>query len=410
MKSRLSISHLFFSLFALICLFALTAPASAADLVVTRYFSGLWDQPKQENQGIMLQIIDHDIAVKRVVAYWLTYGDNLDSAWFIGIGQVEGPLIVLELYTLSGIGFMQDDVPDIENVEPAGNMVLAFSNCNHGTASFELAGADPSSGEFEIKKLAGLYNSRCSGGISDDTPGNARPVQMEVALEPAREEIAGRGKAKFWERADRSDFHVSAEDIPDGDYALWVLCPDAVDNPVGTLTVTLGEGGIQFRSPESNGKQLLTFDPRPCLIELRDAEGAVLTSGDARLAEKVTGNADGGHGNGMTKISVELDNVDGPPGASGEASYSVKNNSAEFEVEVEQLPVGTYILLVNDIDQGKIEVTGNDNRTKGRIRFSDPQKEDRMLLEFVPLGQLIEVIEQGGADPILEAYFPDPDA
>jgi hypothetical protein len=33
-----------------------------------------------------------------------------------------------------------------------------------------------------------------------------------------------------------------------------------------------------------------------------------------------------------------------------------------------------------------------------------------MLLEFVPLGQLIEVIEQGGADPILEAYFPDPDA
>jgi len=395
-------------LFALLSLSTLIAPARAADLVVTRYFSGLWDQPKQENQGVVLQIIDHDIEVKRAVAYWFTYGDDLESAWFIGIGQVEGHQVLLDLYTVSGIAFMEDDLPDIDNVEPVGNMILSFSNCNHGIATYMLDGAEPPSGEFDIRKLAGLYNSRCSGGISDDTPSHGRPVQLEVDLEPAREGITGQGKAKFWERADRSDFHVSAEGIPDGDYELWV-CPVPEGEPVGILTVVLGEGAIQFRSPESAGKTLLTFDPRPCLIELRDAEGPALTSGDALLAEKAKGNQgnQGGHGNGMMEISVEMDNVAGIPDAQGEARYRAKNNSVEFEVEVEQLPIGTYVLLVNGFGQAEFDVTGNQNKTKGRVRFSDPQKEDWLLLNFEVLGQLIEITEQGGTDAILEVYFPD---
>jgi hypothetical protein len=381
----------------------LAAPSFAADLVVTRYFSGLWDQPKQENQGIVLQIIDHDVEVKKAVAYWFTYGDDLKSAWFIGIGQVEGPLVVLDLYTVSGIGFMEDALPDIDNVEPVGSLILSFHNCNHGTASYDIGEGELGSGEFEIRKLAGLYNSRCSGGISDDTPGDARPVQLEVGLEPAREGIDGKGKAKFWERADRSDFHVAAEGIPDGDYDIQVCGAS-----VGTLAVAQGEGEKQYRSPAAEGKELLTFDPRDCLIELHDGAGAVLTSGDAVLAGKTGGSGNGGgngNGNAPTEISVDLESTGVIEGAEGEAEFRSKNNGTEFEVEVEDLPAGLYPLQVGGTERGQIEVVADGDDTKGELRFSDPQIDGRALLDFDPRGQLIEVLS--GTDVVLEVFFPD---
>jgi hypothetical protein len=241
--------------------FLVTAVAAqAADLVVTRYFSGLWDQPHQESQGIMLQIVDTDPEVKHAVAYWFTYGEDLESAWFIGIGQAEGDQVVLDMYSVSGVGFMEDAVPEVNNAEPVGGMVLRGS------------------GEFEIKKLAGLFNSRCSGGISDDTPGSARPVKLEVDLLPAREDVSGKGKAKFWERADRSDFHVSAEDIADGDYDILVC--GAV---VGTMPVTSGYGHVEYRSPDAEGKTLLTFNRRGRGAEFeRRGSGAEDSAGPGR--------------------------------------------------------------------------------------------------------------------------------
>jgi hypothetical protein len=372
---------------------AMSAPLLAADLVVTRYFSGLWDQPHQENQGIVLQIVDTDPVVKKAVGYWFTYGDDLESAWFIGIGQVEGDQVLLDMYTVSGIGFMEDAMPDVNNVAPAGSMVLSFRNCNHGTASYNIGDGEQGSGEFEIRKLAGLYNSRCSGGISDDTPSHARPLQLEVELVPARDGVSGKGKAKFWERVDRSDFHVSAEDIPDGDYDIRVC-----DASVGMLTVAAGHGESQFRSPEADSKLLLTFDPRGCPVAVHDGEGAVLSSGDDMLAPKTNP----GHGHGMTDLSAALDNTGMIDGAEGEADYSIKMNSTEFEVGISNVPEGLYAVDVAGVEKGEIEVGPSG---KGNLRFSDPQKEGRLALDFDPRGLLIEV--RSGVDVILEVFFPE---
>ncbi len=399
--ARFSLRSLFIRT-VLACAVVIPAIATAGDLVVTRYFSGLWDQTNQENQGIVLQIVDTDPEVKKAVGYWFTYGDDLESAWFIGIGEVEGPLVVLELYSVSGIAFMEDDQPDIDNVESVGSLILSFTNCNHGTAAWDLG--EVGSGEFDIHKLAGLYNSRCSGGISDDTPSNARPVQLEVALEPAREGIEGKGKAKFWERVDRSDFHVSAEDIADGDYDIQVC-----EESVGVLTVASGEGQTEFRSPEAEGKELLTFDPRDCPIELHDGEGAVLTSGEDVLAPKGNNGHDNDHGsgmgNGVDEISVEMDATGLIEGAEGEAQYRDKNNSAEFEVEIQHVPAGVYALDVEGVERGSIEVPAGDDSPKGRVRFSDPQKDDRLPLDFEVLGKLVEV--RDGDDVVLEVFFPE---
>lgn len=387
-------------LLALLLTAAMSTPSFAGDLVVTRYFSGLWDQPKQENQGIVLQVVDTDEVVKHAVGYWFTYGADLESAWFIGIGQVEGSEVVLDMYTVSGIGFMQDAMPEIDKVAAVGSMVLSFRNCNHGTASYDFGDAAQGSGEFDIRKLAGLYNSRCSGGISDDTPSHARPVQLEVELSPARDGISGKGKAKFWERVDRSDFHVSAEGIADGDYDVHVCGAS-----VATLPAAAGHGEIQFRSPDAEGKALLTFDPRNCPVALHDAEGAVLSSGDAVLSPKTHPGQGPGDKPGMSDVTAVLQSTGLIGGAEGEAEYRVKMNSIEFEVEVKGLPEGSYALDVGGVQRGEIEVTPSGNDTKGKLRFSDPQKEERLALDFDPRGELIEV--RAGADIFLEVFFPE---
>jgi hypothetical protein len=383
-------------------------PASAGDVYVTRYFSGLWDQPRQESQGIVLQIIDQEEdGRKKAVAYWFTYGDALDTAWYMAIGVADGDRVVMKLYTAEGVGFMEDDAPGNEHVYSVGTLTLVFHNCNKGIAIYEFDDGDTD--EFEIKRLAGLYNSRCSGGISDDTPNNAKPTRMEVALEPAREGVTGKGKAKFWERADRSDFHVSAEDIPDGLYDI-MICDPLVN--AGALDVVAGQGQTEFRSPNAEGKQLLNFDPRDCVIELHDVAGAVLSSGENVLDEKGNGNDGGGPGNGngngsgKSEIAVDLHNTGAYPEAEGEASYIEKNNSTEFEVEIKGVPAGAYPLRVGDVLRGEIVVVDDgDDKLKGKLRFSDPQKEGRELLNFEPRGKWVEVYD--GDTIILEVDFPE---
>ena len=59
-----------------------------AGLVVTRHFTGLWDQVDQESQGIALQVIEQLDDSRRSVAYWYTYGADRKTAWFIGIGNL----------------------------------------------------------------------------------------------------------------------------------------------------------------------------------------------------------------------------------------------------------------------------------------------------------------------------------
>ena len=405
------IIRIVFTLFVLTWGIAVTLPVSAANLVVTRYFSGLWDQPKQESQGIMLQIIDQEEdGKKKAVAYWFTYGDNLDTAWYMAIGLVEGDRVVMKMYTAEGVEFMEEDAPGNESVYSVGTLILSFHNCNKGMASYEIDGNG--SGEFEIKRLASLYNSRCSGGISDDTPSHAKPIMLDVDLGPAREGITGKGKAKFWERVDRSDFHVSAEDIPDDVYDIMICNPLVL---VGNLTVAGGEGQTQFRSPEAAGKELLSFDPRNCIIQLHDGGGAVLTSGEDVLAEKDKGNNGGGngggHGNGKTEIAVDLNNIGFYPEAEGEASYVEKNNSIEFDVEIKGVPMGAYplSLWVESTLRGEIHVVADhdddDDNLKGKLRFSNPQKEERELLDFEPRGKLIEVYS--GGDLLFDVFFPE---
>ena len=140
-----------------------------------------------------------------------------------------------------------------------------------------------------------------------------------------------------------------------------------------------------------------------------DTTGVALTSGEARLAEKENGNSGGDHGNGMMDITIVLDNVSAMPEAEATAEYRDKNNSEEFEVEVERVLAGHYTLYIDHQEKGIIEVFDDTNKTKGKIRFSDPQKEGRELLDFDVLGALIEVklvVENEAGVPFFDGIFP----
>ena len=207
------LSILIFSLFV-------SASAVAGDPLITSSFSGIWDQPEQESQGIILQIGEHGEDEKVGIAYWFTYGPDLQTAWYLGVGPVTGNQIDMVLYTASDIGFMADNLEGDLDVVPVGSLNLVFSNCNKGTAYYVFYTVEgdlvieTESGEFPIKRISSIYRQRCSGGISDDTPKGGKPLQMDVRLYPVAEDGVGEGKAKLWERTDRSDFKVEVEGVP----------------------------------------------------------------------------------------------------------------------------------------------------------------------------------------------------
>ena len=369
----------------------------AGNPLITRHFSGVWDQPEQESQGLILQIGEQDGDKKVGIAYWFTYGEDLQTTWYLAVGPVTGNEINMQLYTAFNVEFMADDVEGNANVEKVGTLDLVFKNCNHGIATYDTPEEIIGSGEFPIKRINSIYRTRCSGGVSDDTPSGSKPLQMEVRLYPAVDGESGIGKGKFWERTDRSDFKVEAAGIAEGTYTLRV-CADH-ENPLVEVVefdfqVTGGEGELEFRSPEIDDKLNLTFDPRGCKIEIIDGTGVVLTSGDAVLSEKQPGKKnDDGLG---IKIEVDLTNTGVIDGAKGEAELEVWADETEFSVKIKDVPVGLYSVWVGADNAGEIEVV-DDGKFEGKLKVSDPL--------YDPLGEMIRV-RQADDQVILEVLFP----
>lgn len=418
MKKSFPLKWVVFSLFIFSALLSTSVLADRP--LITASFSGIWDQPEQESQGIILQIgerLDENGDSKKVgIAYWFTYGPDLKTSWYLGVGDVIGNEIDMVMYTGSDIGFMAANLEGDENVVPVGALFLNFRNCNQGTAAFEFMEDEQviESGEFPIKRLTSIYRQRCSGGISDDTPVDGKPLQLEVRLRPVTEDGEGEGKAKFWERSDRSDFKVEVEGLLDGLYTVEICAnhedPDIL--PVQfEMEVVEGEGGLEFRSPEIDDKLLLNFDPRGCRIEVLSGDVVVLSSGDNVLAEHEPGSAgDGGDGDSVDKIEIEADftSTDVIAGAKGGAELEIESDASEFSVKIKDVPAGLYALHINGVDHGNIEVVEGDKGTEGKVKLTNPHQEGTLELLVDPRGQVVEVRQNAVEDApvILEVLFP----
>jgi len=374
--------------------------AIAQEVVVTRNFTSEWNQTNHESQGISLQVIDQSSGDKVAVAYWFTYGDDKKSAWFLGVGTAMGNRIEMILYEASGVGFLEDNKPGDDNVVEVGLMEIEFSGCDDGVVTFATDITGVGSGAFPISRLSDLFNTDCSGGVSDDTPSDVLASEQRINLVAAREGSLASGHADFEERADRTSFSVEVEDVVGGSYRIVV---GGVDR--GELVVNVGIGETEYRSPVEAGKVLLTFDPRNELIEIHDAQGVVLTSGDVVIDP----GDDDDNGEpidfGMVEIEVDLTNTGVYPLASGDARLRPEVDRTDFKVEIEDVPVGSYTLRIADQVVGTINaVMLEDGTVEGELEFRNPVEPGKILLDFDPRGQQIDVLD--GSTVILETLFP----
>jgi len=403
---------------------------SSDNIMVTRHFTGVWDQPNQESQGLTLEVIEQVDGSRRAVAYWFTYGADRQSAWILGIGDLVDNRIEFQLYQSTDVGFMQDNLPGDDSVHSIGTMTMVFDSCDSGDVSFETDDANIGSGAFEIHRIAEIMNTHCSGGISDDMHADAMFSEQRMALTSAREGVNADGHARYEDHPGRMQFDIDVNGLADGEYHLYVGGQNR-----GVLTVVDGHGEMEFRSPGETGTMLMNFDPREMLVEIHDDQGVVLSSFENRFAQDEHdhygsgdhhydcdsgggmgggGMGGGGMGGGMHEcvnegeyidIEADLDSTGVLPGAKGEADWKMNTDRVVFTVEIEDVPAGSYTLKVGGTEEGAINAFEmHDGEVFGRISFRDPAVSGMDPLDFEPRGQKVEVLQ--GDDVILEVNFP----
>jgi len=400
---------------------------SSDGMIVTRHFTGIWNQVDQEAQGLAIQVIEQNDDSRKSVAYWYTYGADRKPAWFMAIGNLTDNRLDLNLYESTDVGFMQDALPGNDSVHSIGTMIIVFDSCDSGTVTYETDHDEVGNGTFNIERLLEVMNTHCTGGISDDMHADGMFGEQRVELTPARE--------------GHMEFEVEVEGLPDGGYRLFVGMQDR-----GGFEVSEGHGEMKFSSPAEDGHMLLNFDPRGNQIEVHDGQGAALSSfgnmieeddhnhhgdgdGDGHQGDSdhnydcefdsgsgdgMGGGMGGGMGSGMNdcvddgdfiEIEVDLENTNLLPEAKGEAEWEMNSNRVEFSVDIEDVPVGSYTLKVGGEIVGVIEAFEmHDGDVFGHIRFRDPESYGREHLDFEPRGKMIEVLS--GDDIILEVTFP----
>ena len=406
------------------------------EFMVTRHFTGIWDQKDQQSQGLSLEVIEQGDNSRRAVAYWYTYGGDRKTAWYLGIGDLVEDRIEFVLHDSTDVGFMQDAEPDDESVQSIGTMTVVFDDCDSGFVTYATDHEEVGSGSFDIRRVSSVMNTHCSGGISDDMHADLMFGVQRLELTPAREGIAGSGHARYEDYPGHMEFELETDELPDGEYHLYVGMRDE-----GTFNVLEGRGGMEFASPKVTGKMMMTFDPRGKQVEIYDDQGVVLSSFengfeendygqhgngndhegdgyhnyDCELGHGMHGGMNGHMGGGMPdcvndgeyiEIEVDLENTAVLLDAKGEAEWEMNSERVEFSVEIEDVPVGSYALRVGGIEVGTIETHEmHDGDIYGRIMFRDPETHGRELLDFEPRGQRIEVLQ--GDNVILEAEFPE---
>ncbi|MDT8439292.1 MAG: hypothetical protein RQ729_09825 [Wenzhouxiangellaceae bacterium] len=158
----------------------------------------------------------------------------------------------------------------------------------------------------------------------------------------------------------------------------------AFDEAIGTMTVAFGDcmtGEVSF---DTEGLGTGSFP-----IERITNQPGVACSGG--LSDDVMP-----HDLPQT-FRVEMTAGTGFEGARGEITLDLRPGRGEFGVVTDNLPEGLYALRVGGELRGDFEAAAGDTGTVGSMRFRSPRIPGRLLLDFDPRGQSVEVIDETGA-------------
>ncbi len=247
------------------------------------------------------------------------------------------------------------------------------------------------------KFFEGLFDPNLGGG----TPSPEPPSQLEENLTSTGLDPDASGDAKYRvDQRGRHKFSVEIEDVPVGFYNLIVA---------GTLRGSIQvvavagqvQGELEFSTGDDDGDELpLNFDPRGQLIEITRAGGTYFSH--------LFGNGSGGSG-GAIPFRIEVPLLSTGADANASAKAELKQNASgeqSFEVEVEDVNIGSYDLLVGGTLRGTINVVAVASGTRGQIEFETEPDSGELLLDFTVAGQ--EIIVQQGATVFFRRTFPNP--
>ncbi len=374
----------------------LAGPASA--LQVTGSFSGWWDQPEQQNHGVIISVTNTNEG-KQAAIFWAVFDNAGQADWFFAQGPTDGNQILAQLYQVQGPIFLGAQGPGSAQVEEIGTLTVTFDDCNNGNASFITGPTSIGSGSFPIARLTQQVGSDCTGGLIDDISRSAATGSVQFALLSTTAASAS-GSVVYDQRVDRVQLTVSVSGLPAGDHQLRVN-----GRSEGTLSVSAqGSASSSFRSPVLTTEALLDFNPLGSLFEvLRNGEVVLAATAPATLL----GNGGGQEGPppfGSSERKIDLINTGVYPQGSGDAEIKQFASVVEFDVDIEDVPVGPYLLRVGGVDRGTLQVAPNDGRNEAELEFRFPVTPGKLLLDFNPLGQRIEVFQ--GATLVFFLDFP----
>lgn len=382
----------------------LAAASSAAALEVTGSFTGWWGQPEQQNHGVIVSVSQLPNGEKTGVLYWAHFDDTGQPSWLFAQGDIDDASIEADVYAFDGITFMQSEDPAANFGDQVGTMEVTFSDCLNGTVTFDTTTVG--AGQFPIQRLTNQPGTVCTGGLADDFRPDGLPQEFTIALAPTGVIPDAEGTAELDLVPGRADFSVEIGNVPAGDYD--VVVGGETEGTITVVATSTGGGEIEFRSPQTPGKELLDFDPRDKIIDVVSGGDVILTALAPEEGDFV------GNGpppfdtpaNQHLEIEFELTNQGVYPDGSAEAEFEMNGPRVDFEVEVEDIPVGTYPLYVGGIKRGDIEVTEDDlGDTRGEIEFRFPPSEGEGFFDFDPRGETLEILE--GATVLFSGEFPD---
>lgn len=359
---------------------------SAQATSVTAGMTGAWFDPARNGQGIQVQVVGTER--KEVLLYWYTFDASGNPLWLYAQAPITEDTVRLSAFEVRGPSFVQNAAP--VTLRRFGELELSFDSCNSGRMRYSTT---LGTGEIQLSRLSQTFGAACTGTLIDDHPSQNAP-ELTQSLVSGGLNVS----THYREEPNRLRYNVEIQGAANQAgrrYALWV---GGIKRAEFTLlsNVSGSRAELEFASPVEAGKLPLTFDPRGQAVEIRDSSGVPIGGGSAGTSAPPFGNSE---------QIVDLNFASSFPLGSGDAKLKRQPSKVSFSVEIEDVPVGAYGLLVAGVQRGSILVTFQNGRAKGELEFSTPQDAGKPRLDFDPRGQLVQVLN--GNTVIASITFPN---
>lgn len=181
---------------------------------------------------------------------------------------------------------------------------------------------------------------------------------------------------------------------------MWVIGQGPIVGNRAVLAAVVGNSAAAASGTQSWGQLTVTFADcahGTVAFAPSDSHQQRGQTSIARLSDDAGTSCTGGisddHGGADVRIVQFFTNTGVVPAASGKARFEARSDRSDFKVEAERLPIGVYSLRVGGVEKATLTVTTSANGTEGEVEFRSPVEPGKILLDFDPRGQRVEIAQ-----------------